>query len=388
LKKPSLYVKISSPSNEAMSNLKYTPFYKEHIALDAQMIEFAGFKMPVSYSSIIREHQAVREKVGLFDVSHMGEIEFKGKEALDLLQYLCPSDLREIQDNNSIYTVFCNEKGTILDDCLVFRFNSCYFMVVVNAINRAKMLKHFERYKKGFDISISDTSDNWGLLALQGPQAVSVLSKLTKKEIQLLRRFSFASCKINQIECTVSRTGYTGEDGFEIFIRPEYGPMVWKSLLEAGREYGIAPCGLGARDTLRLEARLCLYGNDIDETTTPYEAGLGWTVKLKKDKFLGKEALLLQKKLGIKRKLVGFKIKDRGIPRKGYPILDPNTKEKIGRVTSGTMSPTLKQGIGLGYVTKDKAKIGNKILIDIREKSHEAEIIKTPFYKSYQRSKI
>ncbi len=361
--------------------LKKTSLFETHKKLGARMIEFGPWLMPVYYTSVIDEHNTVRNRVGLFDVSHMGEFTIKGKDALVFVQRLITNDASRLSNNQVLYTPICNDKGTIIDDLLVYKFSDQHFMFVVNAANIEKDYRWIDEVARRFDKDIipKNISDEISLLALQGPKAEETLQKLTNLNLSQIKHYWFKEGKIEGIQAIVSRTGYTGEEGFEIYVKPEYASRVWSGLLEIGKEEEIKPVGLGARDTLRLECAMLLYGNDMDETKTPLEANITRTVKFDKEDFIGKEALLKQKEEGIKQRLVGFVLLERGVPRHNYPIL--KDRERIGIVTSGSFSPTLKKGIGLGYVKTDFFKEGTEIQIQIREKLVKARIVKTPFYK-------
>ncbi len=359
--------------------LKRTPLYEEHRALGARIVPFAGYEMPVQYEGVVKEHNAVRTRAGLFDVSHMGELRLRGPRALEVASSVVTNAVAELPVGRAKYTVAVNERGTILDDLIVYRVGEEEVLVVCNASNRTKMSPHFERASTG-RCEFSDQSDDIALLALQGPAAVSIAKDAgASADMLALRPFSLCSLSLAGIEVTAARTGYTGEDGFELFCADSDASRLWSHLMTVGAAHGIAPAGLGARDTLRLEACLCLYGNDIDETTNPYEAGLGWVVKLDHD-FLGKEALSRVHGEGVKRKLVGFEMVGRGIARHGYPILGPSGA-RVGEVTSGSPGPTIGKNVGLGYVPTDLAALGTKLGIEIRGNVVEAITVKTPFYK-------
>jgi aminomethyltransferase len=358
-----------------------TPLYDEHRALGARLVPFAGFEMPIQYKGIVEEHRAVRERAGLFDVSHMGELELEGTGALDAVNELVTNDLSRVSDGQAMYTCCCNERGTILDDLIVYRRSPERVLVVCNASNREKMVGVFAAGAEG-RCRFRDASDEVSLLALQGPRALEVLAAAgaeldVKSE---LSSFRFRDSKVAGVACTIARTGYTGEDGVELFVANAGAVPLFRALVEAGRAFGLEPVGLGARDTLRLEARLALYGNDIDETTDPIEAGLGWTVKLEKPKFVGREPIAKRKAEGPSRKLVGFEMTGRGIARHGYPLLDSNGI-KVGVCTSGSPSPTLGKNIGLGYVPAVLSAVGTTIAVDCRGKAIEAVVVPTPFYK-------
>jgi aminomethyltransferase len=336
--------------------------------------------MPIQYKGISLEHQAVRERAGLFDVSHMGELELRGARALELVNSLITNDLARAADGQASYTCCCNERGTILDDLIVYRRAVDDLLVVCNASNRAKISQHFAAAARGV-CEFADVSDETALLALQGPQALTVLKRaLVSVDLAALRSFRFVSGTVAGVGCIIARTGYTGEDGVELFCAWADAPALWDALLAAGKDMGIEPIGLGARDTLRLDARLSLYGNEIDETTNPLEAGLGWVVKLDKPNFVGKAALEAIKAEGLRRTLIGFEMTGRGIARHGYPLCDTEGRE-LGVCTSGGPSPTLGKSIGLGYFPQASSAIGQALLVDCRAKKIPAQIVKTPFYK-------
>ena len=360
--------------------MKRTPLFAKHEALGARLVPFAGWEMPIQYKGISIEHQAVRERVGLFDVSHMGELELRGERALALVDSLITNDLTRAADGQATYTCCCNERGTVLDDLIVYRRASNDVLVVCNASNRDKISAHFAAAARGV-CEFEDISDRTALLALQGPQALAVLKRAdVSLDLASLKTFRFANGTVAGVACVIARTGYTGEDGVELFCAWDDAVALWDALLGAGAEAGIEAIGLGARDTLRLDARLSLYGNEIDETTNPLEAGLGWVVKLDKPDFKGKAALLAVKERGLSRVLVGFEMTGRGIARHGYPLCDA-TGTPFGVCTSGGPSPTLGKSIGLGYVPLASSAVGSELLVDCRGKPIPARIVKTPFYK-------
>ena len=365
------------------TKVKRTPLYTSHTALNARMMPFGGYDMPVQYNSIVAEHHAVREAAGLFDVSHMGEFFVEGPEAFDFLQYLVSNDLSKLYDGKALYTVMCNESGGIVDDLLVYRFNEHKYMLVVNASNIEKDWNWIQSVCN-HDVTLSDHSDNMALLAIQGPSSHSILQKLTKTPLSEIKYYHFvaASSFMNLDGVILSHTGYTGEPGFEIYCNASDAQVIWDALLEHGKEEGLLPAGLGARDTLRLEAGYCLYGNDLTDETSPYAAGLGWITKPDKGDFVGRDALLKIKADSPENKLVGFIIEEKGIARSGYPILN-DAGDEIGIVTSGSQSPILKKGIGMGYVKNNLAYTtpGHKILVSVRSKRIEARIAKPPFHK-------
>lgn len=342
------------------------------------MVEFAGFNMPVSYSGLNDEHLTVRSKVGIFDVSHMGEFIVKGPQALNLIQRVTSNDASVLQPGKAQYSCLPNTTGGIVDDLIVYKMSSDTYMLVVNASNIEKDWKWISSYNTQ-QAEMKNVSDEYSLMAVQGPRAASVLSKLTPCRLNEIPYYSFAVdtfCGFDGV--IISNTGYTGAGGFEIYCKNNQAPAIWDAILQAGQGEGIKPIGLGARDTLRLEMAFCLYGNDIDDTTSPIEAGLGWITKFTKD-FTNSAALKEQKEKGVKRKLAGFTMIDKGIPRHGYAITDAHGTD-IGVVTSGTQSPSLQQGIGLGYVKTEFAKPGTEIYIKIRDKLIKAAVTKTPFY--------
>ncbi len=356
---------------------KKTPLYDTHVRLGAKIVEFAGFLMPVQYRGIMEEHRCVRSRVGLFDVSHMGEFLFQGGEALGFIQKMTLNDASRLEVGQAQYTGMCYEHGGMVDDLLVYRLEDGY-MMVVNASNIAKDFNWLADHRPS-GVQLSDISDDTALLALQGRFAGKTLQKLTDLDLSEIRYYHFARGSVAGVEAMVSRTGYTGEDGFEIGFDGGRAEAVWNALLEAGAEFGIQPIGLGARDTLRLEMKYCLYGNDIDETTHPLEAGLGWIVKFDKGDFIGRAALLKAKEEGLRRKLIGFEVTSRVVPRHGYSILKDG--EPVGHVTSGTFSPILEKPIGLGYVKIEHTGIGTDLEIDVRGRQAPARVVKTPFYK-------
>ncbi len=358
--------------------MKKTALYEEHQSLDAKMIDFGGWQMPVQYSGIIDEHKAVRNKAGIFDVSHMGEILISGKEALDLVQKLITNDASKLTNGDVLYTPMCYEDGGIVDDLLVYRTDVDQFLLVVNASNTTKDLRWVRKNAELFEqAEVEDKSDYYALIALQGPISREIIQPLLEEEISNLKYYTFIETDIVGVEAIVSRTGYTGELGFEVYLKAEDAVKVWNAMLKEGSDKGLKPAGLGARDTLRLEKALCLYGNDIDETTNPLEANLGWTIKFDKEDFNGIEALEKVKEDGVKRTLVGFIMQERGIPRHGYEIKVDG--EVVGEVTSGSYSPTLDENIGLAYVDKKLAKEDTDLDICIRKREVKAKIVKTPF---------
>jgi glycine cleavage system T protein (aminomethyltransferase) len=355
-----------------------TPLHDVHVALGAKMVPFAGFEMPVQYpAGITAEHKSVRESVALFDVSHMGEFMIRGAQAIDFANYVTTNDVAALSVGQAQYSTILNEGGTIVDDCLVYRFPD-HLMMVVNASNKDKDLAHISAYADRFDCSIEDVSDRIALLALQGPRAQEVMARFTDVNLDDIAYYHFQVATVAGVpDIILSRTGYTGEDGFELYFDASRAVEVWDALMSDG---SVVPAGLGARDTLRLEMGMALYGNDIDDGTTPYEAGLGWLVKMKKGDFVGKEALERQKAAGIPRKLIGFTMPDRAFPRHGYPVSCEGVAS--GEVRSGTMSPTLGIAIGTAYLPLAVAKEGTQFEVEIRGKRLPAVVQKMPFYKN------
>lgn len=344
------------------------------------MVPFAGFRMPVQYAGVVKEHHSVRSAAGLFDVSHMGELWLRGPNALSLVDSLVTNFVGKLRVGRAKYTVACNEKGTILDDLIVYRAGEEEVLVVCNASNAEKMSAHFAKHAEGH-CDFADESDDTSLIALQGPKAVAIAEAAGAPQAMLaLKPFRLARVELAGVPAIAARTGYTGEDGFELFCANEHAVKLWRHLMEVGADHGIAPAGLGARDTLRLEACLCLYGNDIDEGTNPLEAGLGWVVKLNRGDFLGRDALLAIQEAGPQRKLVGLQMTGRGIARHGYPILDASGSQ-VGEVTSGSPGPTVGKNVGLGYVPIDLAEPGTALGIQIRSKVIDAVVVETPFYE-------
>lgn len=341
------------------------------------MVDFAGFYMPIQYSGIIEEHLTVRSGVGVFDVSHMGEFVVKGPKALDFLQYIISNDISKIEINQAQYGYLPNERGGIVDDLLTYNLGSDTYMCVVNAGNIDKDWSWFEKHKIP-GVELENISDNISLLAIQGPLATQALQSLTDVDLSSIPFYRFTKGTFAGIpDVIISATGYTGSGGFEVYFDKKYSETIWHAIFEAGAPYGIKPIGLGARDTLRLEKGYCLYGNDIDDNTSPIEAGLGWVTKFNKD-FIAKDIIQQTKIAGVQKKLVGFKLVDRGVPRHGYELTDASGKV-IGHITSGTQSPSLKIGIGLGYINKDFAQVDSEIFISLRGKLLKANVVKLPF---------
>ena len=369
--------------SEATGPLKRTPLFEMHRQLGARMVPFGGWEMPVQYAGILEEHRAVREQAGLFDVSHMGEIEITGPGALEAVQRLTPNDASRLSVGEVQYSALTTQEGTFVDDITVYKFAADRYWLTVNAANIEKDCAWIQKHVIS-GAEARNISDDMALLALQGPRAQEILEKLTSVELGTLRYFRFVEGRVIDIDCCISRTGYTGEDGFELYIPPQYAATLWGALLEAGAPVGLQPCGLGARDTLRLEAKMALYGQDIDDRHTVLEADLGWIVKLEKGEFIGREALARQKADGISRKLVGFEMCGRGIARPHYAIAKDS--QPIGEVTSGGPAPSLGKNIGLGYVAVQYAAIGTEFDIVIRDSPVAARVVPTPFYKRQRRS--
>ena len=366
----------TTDSESTTGVLQRTPFYDFHVALGAKIVPFAGYQMPVQYpTGITAEHKAVRERCGLFDVSHMGEFVVRGPQAVEFVNHVTTNDVAALEVGQIQYSTILNERGTIEDDCLVYR-KPDRVMIVVNASNRAKDLAHVSRYLDRFDATLDDVSDDIALLALQGPLADQVLQRLTDAVLGSIEYYHFTQANVAGHPCYVSRTGYTGEDGFELYHDAQHAADLWNALTGRGR---VTPAGLGARDSLRLEAGLALYGNDIDDTTTPLEAGLAWLVKMQKGDFVGRDALVRQKEQGIPRKLVGFTTTERSFPRHGYQVLYEGRPTDL--VRSGTMSPTLGIPIGTTYLPSAAAKEGTAFEIDVRGKKVGAKVVKMPFYR-------
>jgi aminomethyltransferase len=360
--------------------LKRTPLFDSYKEYGGKTIDFGGWELPVQFSSIKEEHEAVRTKAGLFDVSHMGEVEVKGTDSLEFLQKLLTNDVSLLQEGQALYSAMCYEDGGTVDDLLVYKIQENRYLVVINASNIEKDIAWMEEHKTG-DVSLVNRSEEIALLAIQGPLAVSILQKVTEENLLQLKPFFFKNdVAIGSWKALVSRTGYTGEDGFEIYCDNDTAKELWKLLLDAGKEEGLVPCGLGARDTLRFEARLPLYGQELTKDITPIEAGIGFAVKIDKESdFFGKSVLTDQKKNGAPRKLVGLEMIEKGIPRHGYQVSVQG--ELIGEVTTGTQSPTLKKNVGLALIAKDHSEPGTIVDVQVRSRLVKAKVVKTPFYK-------
>ncbi|HEY6880430.1 MAG TPA: glycine cleavage system aminomethyltransferase GcvT [Polyangiales bacterium] len=371
---------MTAPTNEPTQR---TPLYAAHRALNARMVPFAGWEMPIQYAGIVEEHRAVRERAGLFDVSHMGELRLRGPKAESLIDGLVTNAVASLPFGKAVYTCCCNEAGTILDDLIVYKIAPGDLLVVCNASNLAKISAHIGAAAQAAGVPFEDQSAATSLIALQGPRAPDVL-RAANASLALLQlpRFGVATGEVAGQAVLVARTGYTAEDGFELFVPNAHAPDLWSSLLQAGAAFGIQPIGLGARDTLRLEGALRLYGNDIDETTDPWEAGLGWTVKLDGRTFVGSAALTERKQRGVARKLVGLEMVGRGIARHGYEVVaDAASGHVIGHVTSGSPAPSLGKNVALAYVPAARATVGDAVFVNIRGKPVEARIVPLPFYR-------
>ena len=372
----------TSSNDAATPRLKRTPLYDEHRALGARLVEFSGWEMPVQYSGILEEHRAVRERAGIFDVSHMGEFRIEGPGALDFLQGLVPNNVARLTDGQALYTQICNEQGGTLDDLTIYRFSETHYMAVVNAGTAESDWTWFTEQAAGrADVTLTNISDETGLLALQGPRASDILSSLTDTDLDTVAYYHFAEGTVAGVSCLILRTGYTGEDGFEVFCPAERAVKSWNDILNKGAEFEIKPCGLGARDTLRLEMCYPLNGSDLSPETTPIEAGLSIFVDLNKPSFIGKDALAKQRQEGVKRRLVPFKMTDTcPPPRSHYAIYKGD--RKIAETTSGSLSPTLKIGIGMAYIPTEFARINEQIEIEIRGKRFPAVIEKKPLHRA------
>src|SRR5690606_34675277 len=360
--------------------MKNTALTEIHEALGAKLVPYAGYNMPVSYEGVNIEHETVRKGVGVFDVSHMGEFLVSGPRALDLIQKVCSNDASKLGIGKAQYSCLPNETGGIVDDLIIYKIKEEQYLLVVNASNIDKDWEHINKYNTNFGADLRNISADYSLLAIQGPKAVEAMQALTSVDLAALKFYTFEVADFAGIpHVIISATGYTGSGGFEIYCKNDEVKQIWDRVFEAGADYGIKPIGLAARDTLRLEMGYCLYGNDIDDTTSPLETGLGWITKFTKD-FVNSEALAQQKELGVQRKLIAFELDEKGIPRQGYDIVDEKG-DMLGKVTSGTMSPSLGKGIGMGFVPIELAGTGNKIYIQIRKNAVPATLVETPFYK-------
>ena len=373
---------FGSMTQTITTNLKATPLLGLHKELGAKLVPFVGWNMPIQFAGVLSEHTCVRERVGLFDVSHMGEIEVKGKDAKKFLQFLLSNNVEKMFDGSILYSLMCYETGGVVDDLLAYRFSENHYFLCVNASNSDKDYDWIARHASSFNVNIKNTSSETSQLALQGPDAKNVLQSLCGISLDDLSYYNFRKGMVNNVESLISRTGYTGEDGFELYLSPEKVSEVFRSLMEQGRSYGVQPIGLGARDTLRIEMGYPLYGNEIDNNPTPLDAGLGWVIKFDKGEFLGRGSLLKQKEQGSpRRKLVGLKLLTRGVPRAHYQVF--KNGESVGEVTSGTFSPTLNTGVGLCYVSSEYSDIGNHLDVKIRDQLVATEVIQLPFVPSH-----
>jgi aminomethyltransferase len=365
-------------STPATAELRKTALNAVHRRLGAKMVNFGGWDMPVEYSGILAEHMAVRTRAGIFDVSHMGEIEIRGERALDLLQHVTCNNAAKLVDGQIQYSGLMTSSGTFVDDLLVHRISDRHYFLCVNAGNQDSDFEHIRGHNR-MGAHVENSGDRYSLLAIQGPLAAALLQRFTEVPLSSIRYYHFEFGEVDEVSCMIARTGYTGEDGFEIYFSPEHSEKVWTKLLDAGSTDGVIPCGLGARNTLRLEASMCLYGHEIDETTTPWEAGLGWICKPEKGEFLGREKIVQQKKCGIERKLAGFEMIDKRIGRDGYTVAIGGCE--LGRVTSGGPAPFLKKNIGMAYLPAGNSAVGTDIEIIIRGQPAAARIAEMPFYK-------
>ncbi len=358
--------------------LKRTPLHAVHVSMGARMVDFGGWEMPVQYTGLVDEHYTVRKAVGLFDVSHMGEIDVRGPEALKLVDYITTNAATRLHIGQAQYSGLLYEHGGFVDDILVHKVADQHYFLCVNAGNQEKDFEHI-RAANQFDAEVDFASDRYAQIAVQGPFSMRTLQKLTPADLASIGYYWFRDGAVSGVPARIARTGYTGEDGFEIYVAPGEAPRIWNELMEAGREFGIKPCGLGARNTLRLEAKMALYGHEIHASITPFEADLGWIVKMDKGEFIGREALTRQKQQGVRRKLVGFEMRGRGIGRDGYEVRVNGLA--AGWVTSGSPAPSLNKNIGLCYLPSGEARPGRKIEVMVRNQAVEAEIVGTPFYK-------
>lgn len=361
-----------------MTEVKVTPLYNAHLAVGAKMVEFGGWLMPVQYEGILKEHQTVRSAAGLFDVSHMGEIEVSGSGARSFIQKIITNDLSRLHPGSALYTPMCHPEGGTVDDLLVYQLEVDRYLLVVNASNTEKDYLWLTNQVPE-DVTILNVSGQTGQLALQGPLALQILQKLTPINLSEIAYFNFVQGQVQGVHCLISRTGYTGEDGFELYFAAEQAEILWQAILAAGLPEGLKPVGLGARDTLRFEACLALYGHELTDSISPVMAGLGWTVKFNKPEFAGRESLLKEKEAGPGHKLVGLEMIDRGIPRQGYSISQEG--QEVGWITSGTFAPTIGKNLGLGYVAVQWAEVGTELDVLVRGKPLKARVVPKPFYK-------
>lgn len=365
--------------------LAHTPLREIHVEAGAKMVPFAGYEMPVQYAGVMEEHRAVRSAAGLFDVSHMGELRVRGEGAEAFLQYLTPNDVAKLPVGRAHYSGLLTGEGTYVDDLLCYHLGDADYLLVVNAANLAADREWVERHAGEWNaagkpaVEVEDVSADYALLALQGPRAVEILSRLVKVRLEDVRYYGFTEGEVGRIPALLSRTGYTGEDGFELYVAPEHAAGLWTMLMAEGEDDGLVPAGLGARDTLRLEAAMALYGHELDRDTTPWEAGLGWVVKLDSGDFIGRDALVRAKEAGPERKLVGFEVEGRGIAREGHAVHVGG--EPVGRVTSGTWSPTFEKALGLAYVPTAHAAPGTAVELEVRSRKLPGRLVEIPFYR-------
>jgi aminomethyltransferase len=361
-----------------MTDLLRTPLHQAHVDAGGRIVPFAGYEMSVQFAGLVEEHETVRNAVGLFDVSHMGEVEIRGPRALETVQRLVSNDAAALVDGQAMYTGLLTDAGTFVDDLIVYRFGAERIFICVNASNRHKDVAWMKE-RAGGAADVIDRSDEFAQIAVQGPRGAELVQRLTASDLSKVKYYHFTTGRVAGVDdVIISRTGYTGEDGFELYVPAAHGMTAWNALMEKGADLGVKPIGLGARDTLRLEMKFALYGNDIDDQHHALEAGLGWIVKLQKGDFIGRDALLKAKAAGLTRRLVGLEMEDKGIARHGYKVVDEHGVP-VGEVTSGTHSPTLKKAIAMAYVPAAAAEIGSRVLVDIRGKPHAARVVKTPF---------
>jgi aminomethyltransferase len=365
--------------------LKRTALYEEHLNLKGKMVDFGGWELPVQYSGVLAEHTAVRTACGIFDVSHMGEVFVEGPGSLEFINFLVTNDVSALAVEQAQYSAMCNPHGGIVDDLVIYKLADQKFLLVVNASNTDKDFSHIQsvlHHYTGVKPAVTNQSEKYSQIAVQGPKAEAILQKLTETKLSDIKTYWCKEGKVLNIPTLIARTGYTGEDGFEIYMAWSEAPKIWRALLETGNADGLLPCALGARDTLRLEMKYALYGHELTDDTNPLEVGLGWVTKLSKNSdFIGKAPIALLKQAGPKKSLVGVKSLGRGIPRQGYEVYAPDQTTKIGEITSGTSSPSLKLPIGIAFIDKAYETIGTKLLVKVRDDFHEAEVVKTPFYK-------
>ncbi|HEX2163641.1 MAG TPA: glycine cleavage system aminomethyltransferase GcvT [Thermoanaerobaculia bacterium] len=379
---------VRTPGDGAPAEPRRTPLHAQHLAAGARMVPFAGWEMPVQYAGLVEEHRAVRAAAGIFDVSHMGEVRIAGKGASAFLQHLTPNDVERLPVGRAQYSALLTPEGTYLDDLLCYHLGDGEWLLVTNASNAdadfAWIAARAAEWP-GDPVEVRDVGHEYALVAVQGPRAVDVLDPIVRADLADLRSYSFSQSDCGPFPALVSRTGYTGEDGFEVYVAPEHAAGLWEMLLDEGREEGLVPAGLGARDTLRLEAALALYGHELDGETTPWEAGLGWTVKLDKGDFIGRQALVAAREAGPRKKLIGFEVRGRGIAREGHPIFAAGGEAAIGRVTSGTWSPTFEKALGMAFVPPDRAVPGTALEVDVRGRRLPVEVVELPFYRRAKR---